>query len=665
MAKKMYELIGKPVASDETTDTSKRVAESDCDQWLVGLSSSTAGQKVLDHLNHIEASPHMRSSSAFEQVTTFRRIFMHALSKTSTPFGLPKKFPKYIIIVNFSGERLLLYTSNSTLISLLTLDASGVNESSYDGVEQIIAKADTTDGTSVLLCYSLPFQLGIESLYWECKLLTRQGKKYIDNDLACNVWDRHACTSTSSKDCEGQFHEILDAQVDAFQNNMCAFDLDVKIEQIDGIQPEEVTDSKNAKLMSMVSMLQNERRKMIEEHKQEKDDIRVACAKEIENNCNTLQASFEKQVSDDTRTSECISKLEIELAEKERRFQELKSEDMIKAETIENMKRCHEEKLKELSKENQSLIAQIRKVESDKTSALKKQEVVHQQLHDEAERKLQHARQSEAFANESINQIKIIESAFDGVSSEKEFLESKLKDMNKQLICSRLRLAFQLRSNEKLSKMTREARMNHVECNEEVKSLQVEVNTMSETCENYKEEAESLRDKVAALESELRNVSLDTAQDSVQAHTERLDSQVQTDILPESLKIGELESESVKLKDEIVQLKFELGKAKSKNNKKTSPCNVITDHSEQPPYTPDGVLEGTIQQLHLSLNTLTDLARQCKTHEQSAMEAWSKVHAYENMGASAMQHAGQYPMPFMYMPPHAHTHHPPMPPHFP
>ena len=660
MARKMYEMMGKPAAGEETTDTFNQGVDDECEKWLAGLTSSTAGQRLLDHLNHIEAAPHMRSSSAFEQAATFRRVFMYALGKTPSPFGLPKKLPKYIVIANFSGERLLLYSSNSTLISMLTLDMTGANPiPSYDGVEQIIAKAETTDDTSVLLTYALPFQLGIDSLHWECRLLTKQGTKYTDNELSCNTWDRHATATSSTNESESQMLEILDAQVGEFSKHMNACDLDVKIEKIDGINPEEVTDAKQAKLMTMITMLQNERRKMIEAHKTEIDELKAEHQRQYEKSCQTMKASFDMQATSDSKASERIEQLELELQKKEKTLQDLKSSDMIKSETIENMKRAAEEKSKEFSKEVQSLKSQIRKTEQDKSAALKKQEVIHQQLHDEAERKLQRAKQSEAVANESMNQIRIIERAFEGVSSEKEYLESELKFAKKNLASYKLRLAFQIGINFNLTDMTRRARMSHMECNEEVKQLQAEVNQLSADLEEAKSEKALLESK----ESKSDVDCVTSCNQSEVSNTDTADAQIQTDILPESLKIGELEAETVKLKDEIIQLKVELGKAKSKNIKKVQPL-IMTSESPcqpsippQPPALSEQVLEGTIQQLHLSLNTITDLARQCKTHEQSAREAWSKVHAYESMNAQQMPHAGAYHVPFMYMQHHGHPPH--------
>lgn len=675
LRKKIYEHMGKSPSGDDTTDTFDDVTNAGCAAWLAGLASSNAGQKVLDHLNHLDAAPHMRPSSAFEQTLAFRRVFMYALSKTSAPFGFPKKFPKYIVIANFSGERLLLYSSNPILIARMTMNFSSPNVSEYDGVQQIIRKAATTENASVLLCYSMPFQMGVESVYWECRLLSKQGLRYVDNDLSCSVWDRHACVSTTTNDCESQRLEILDSQVEAFSNHMTACDLDVEVEKIDGISSGEAVDPMHTKLVGMVTMLKNERRRVMDDHKNEIHELKRFHAEELEKTRLFMKTTFEKQAMDDTKACDRVKELEVELnfaksgaLKRDQQYKVLKADEFIKDEARETATRASDEKIKEMSKEIQALKAHVRKVEHEKTTSLKKQGVVHQQLHDEAERKLQRAKQSEAVANESMTQVEFVQRAFEVVSNEKDFLTNQMDSTRKKMLSYRLRLGFQLKLNERLNDMTREARLEHVECIGKLKVLQ---NEHSEVCAEYKSEVDALMDMVASLKVDLQAAASSTKP----PETSVTDTHVQTDILPETLLIGELESASVKYKDEIVQLKIELGKSKAKVNKR-NPSSVINvdanclsynspmqfssqnvphpASSDSTAFNPDGVLEGTIQQLHISLNTITDLARQCKTHEQSAREAWSKVNAYGIMNPQTMHHAGAYPMQFMYVPHHPH-----------
>ena len=638
-------------------------ANDECQAWLTGLVSSVAGQKLIDHVLHLEAAPLMRSSSAFEQTITLKRIFMHALSTTQSPFGLPKKFPKFIVAANFSGDRLLMYSSNPNLITLLTVSGHG-SQAHYDGVEQIITKASMTENATVFLCYSLPFQMGVESLYWECRLITKKGDKYNDKDLACSNWNRQASPSPSTIESESQDLAILNSQLAAFSANFSACDIDVKFEKIAGMPHSERDDPSQAKLMSYITMLQNDRRRMIDNHKCEIEELRKNHASDIQKHCITLQASFEKQAQDDTVLEEKVKEgeaecmmLRMELKKKEGDICNLRSEVLSKDETIENDHRVFELKVSELAKEISNLKQQVRKGESERSNALKKQQVVHQQLHDEAERKLQNAKQSEALANQSFERIQAVQKAFEVVSNEKTVLVAQVEDAGRRLNSFRARLSVQIARSNHMTEMVHKARLDHAECEERLSAVKNELKASQQEVE------EAVTGPGPQDGSDAARSDIDTTDVTIQvgpaSNTKTIDSNMQTDILPETLRIGELEAECVKLRDDVAQLKLELGRSKAKNLKRnTAATGCNQDHggnvdAQAGPF--DSVLEGTVQQMQVALKTITDLARQCKTHEQSAREAWSKVHIYENLMHPPQQHPPPpYPMQYLYMHPNGH-----------
>ena len=699
-AKRIQSLMG---SSSPTTEGQKESCENDinleCQEWLAGLAASTVGQKLLDHLNHMEASPHMRPSSAFEQACIFKRVFMYALTKNGSPFGLPRRFPKYVVIANLSGERLLIHSSNPNLISLLTMGAAS-SDCSYDGVEQILNKAAADENSSVLLYYALPFQMGTDSLYWECRILKKNGSKYIDNDLSCNSWDRQASKTNNTTEVEFQHIQILEAQMDAFSANLNACDIDIKFEKIDGVDPSQTVDAKQAKLLSLVTVLQNERRKMIEDHKHELEEQKKRCAKEIESNNEFMKVTFEKQYTDESRLDHEMKETKLEvsalrraLVEKDNEIKSLRSDALLKGEEREKETRSNEQRTRDLTKENNSLKSQLKKLEIDKSNALKKQEVVHQQMHDEAERKLQKAKQSEAVANQSFERMQTMERAFESVSNEKTVVYSELRDVKMKFTMQRIVNLWQSRRISTLHEMTRKARLDHVTCNEQLSEATLLNNTLildirnAEdqliTCnQNHQSQVNDLQSRIDDLKAELEAstaATITTAQTSDSYETSN--SCIQTDILPETLQIGELETECVKLRDELAQTKIDLGRARAKNKRSPVPPTFLPIDTPEPhtqpfihndsgnsamttpvhpqsnaaphstSHTTDTVLEGTIQQLHLALNVVTDLARQCKSHEQSARDAWSKVYTYEHMNCQQVQHTGTYNVnQFMYLP---------------
>lgn len=680
----------------------------ECATWLAGLSSTPSGQKLMDHLTHIEVAAHVRPSSSFEQTLMFRRMFMHGLSKKNPPFRLPKKFPKYIVIANLSGDKLFLYSSNSNLITLLTL-GNGPS-SSYEGVEQIIAKAENTENTSVLLCYSLPFQAGMDSLHWDCRLITKKGTKYNDKELACSSWDRQASPSASTIESEYQITEILEAQLETFANNVTACDIDVKYEKIDGIEASEVKDAKTAKLISLVATLQNERRKMMEDHELEIKELKDSHVKAITDNGLTMKSSFEKQADEGTRSEERVkeaeaeaSLLRLEVKKMQTELQDLKSQMMLKDEQHRVENDSLESKISSLGKEAAALKLQLRKSEAQCADRVRKQDMVHQQLQDEAERKLQKAKQSEAVATQSYQRILAMERAFEGASNEKAALSSEIKTMQNVIYSYKFRLAAQLARSERHVEMAKKARLLHAECEEKMRDLKSNLAKSKEIIKVQKQENADLSSTIVTLEEtiSMNKRTIEEIKTEATKATEEdatsVECAIQTDILPETLQIGELESECVKLRDEISSLKIELGRVKSKGNKRNPPPASFLAN-EPPPNQPspetqppsqnysnesgctntstaitsscatnatsnpstDSVLEGTIKQLHLSLSTVTELARQCKSHEQSARDAWSKVHAYESMHPNPHQqqqmHAHAYSMPYVYMHGHGHGH---------
>ena len=632
----------------------------ECQAWLTGLGSSVAGQKLIDHVTHLQSAPLMRSSSAFEQTIGLKRIFMHALSTSQSPFGLPKKFPKFIVAANFSGERLLMYSSNPNLITLLTVFGHG----SYDGVEQIITKASMTENATVFLCYSLPFQMGVESLYWECRLITKKGGKFNDKDLACSNWNRQASPSPSTTESESQDPVILKSQVAAFSENLSACDIDVKFEKMNGMPQNERDDPNQAKLMSYITMLQNDRRRMMDDHKCEIEELGKSHATDIQKHCRVMQASFEKQAEDDTILEEKVKEgeaecmmLRMELKKKDADICNLRSEVLSKDETIENDRRTFELKVSELAKEISNLKQQVRKGESDRSTALKKQQVVHQQLHDEAERKLQKAKQSEAFANQSIERIQAVQTAFEGISNEKTVLVAQVEEAGRRMNSFRARLAVQIARSNHMTEMVHKARLDHAECEERLASVKKELKASQQEVE----EAITGPGPQDGGDGGDGSDGSDGS-DAARSNVETTDSNMQTDILPETLRIGELEAECVKLRDDVAQLKLELGRSKAKNLKRNTAapgCNQ--DHGggggigDVQAGSFDSVLESTVQQMQVALKTITDLARQCKTHEQSAREAWSKVNIYESLMHHPQQHPPPpYPMQYLYMHPSGH-----------
>ena len=673
-------------------------------KWRKMLLLTTAGQKLLDHISHAEAAPFMQRSSPLENAKTFQRIFMHALYKSTTCFGLPKKTPKFIAIVNLSGERLLLHSSNPHLITSLAAGARRP-ELCSDGVYQILSKATTDERYSVLICYSLPFQMGIDRAHWECRLLTKSATGIDDAELGCSVDVAQARKMASTRSVESQHAAILDAQEEEFARTIKACDLDVEEDAtFKGINELGSAEEKVVKLQAMVTMLNQERKRMLCEHKQQISEIRE---KHNADKFNSTAASQEVHLKYNNE----LSKLESAMKEKDEIISKLQTETLLHSEDKDEVTRKLTARNSELAKEAQTLKAQLRKAETDHMDAMKRQERVYRGMNDESERKLLLSISQQADQNEAAEKIHRLQEAFDSVSNEKSVIEADLVHARSRAAVYAVRMAFQLGRRKELGEMTKTARMKHAQCADELRRCSTDLKRTKKELEATRVELKEAvqRRKESPVASVAPTPSPPPPPPAVQQTT----TAMQTDILVETLQIGELETESVKLKDEITNLKMELARSKARNAKRPPPASFAPEDNNNtpaetttpatatstpsappappaptsanvpspsaPPFTPakaggaapvaaDGMLEATIKQLHMSLGMVVDLARQSKTNEQSSRDAWIKLHAYENMhlhGPHPNSHVpaqgmnGYAMTPYVYMPPVQAPHAPP------
>ena len=616
-----------------THDHVESDAQRQQDKWLAGLAASKAGQTLMDHLSHAEAAPHLTTSSAFEQASCFRRVFIHALHKKPAPFGLPKKLPKYIAIVNFSGERLLMYSENACLVAFLTMGADGLHTAT-PGVQKILDHAMGST-CSVMLYYSLPFQAGFDSAYWECRTLVRSSDGNVDDaHLVCTSWDKQASKGTPTLLAESQRSDVLDEQEEAFGGNMMACDLDVTIEKIEGIDPGLVFDEQNGKLMKMITMLKNERRKMIADHKQELEDMRAKHDLDVKKTTEIVRLSFEKTAKDEDLLGERIQQAEAEvrmlrecLKGKETELQEFRYEQALKTETDKGAQEELDAKASELQQANDRLSAQLKRADKDKEHALSKQAQAHQRMHDATERKLQSGKndlsRATLAATDAVERAQKVEHAFETVSNEKVALGAQLVEARKNLHAYRLRLNMSRGRGDKLNLMVQEARMAHVEAEETVMRLTNELSastassaTIQEAAgaaahesEELQKERDQLADRVKQLEEQVKQSAVFTPSEEPSEFTSGLSEEMSSAIVrtdPSSflcgrtmvsaetmtvptmskaeLELGELQTAHCKLQDtltekqkEVDQLKVDVARARQRGGKRQPPPSFLPE----------------------------------------------------------------------------------------
>ena len=191
--------------------------------WLNRMGRGRCAKALRDHLACIEDrfESHGREGS-IKEAGCNRETFLSALHQSCTngtpfPCGLPDPLPRYIAIVNLSGQRMMLTSQSDTLMRKLCarswqthpdilktqlLEFANYIEKRNAGLAQgsIVPGMETRKPSSntsefVLITYSLPWQSGIETAFWElntvCIMKTKDGKRAVHDRT-------HSLTSLSS-----------------------------------------------------------------------------------------------------------------------------------------------------------------------------------------------------------------------------------------------------------------------------------------------------------------------------------------------------------------------------------------------------------------------------------------------------------------------------------
>lgn len=204
-------------------------------EWLDGLNRSPAGEALLQHLTHVDsasAAQDVPYESSLDQCCTFRRAFIAAWGADSRAFNLPRKTPTFILLVNMSGERRMMYTDEPLAVKLLAHvpnSAAALAGKCDSNVNKLIEYVRSSKGkVSLLMCLSLPFHAGIDSLHWEMRTIRRAEGHVIDGELAYRAGgDRCRAAGQTSANESADSAPLLSVWAAEMLNTMQAYDLDL------------------------------------------------------------------------------------------------------------------------------------------------------------------------------------------------------------------------------------------------------------------------------------------------------------------------------------------------------------------------------------------------------------------------------------------------------
>ena len=295
-------------------------------EWVERVKAIPAAKHLVDHLAALECvlsiSGHEFVEPPVEQCQAWRRVIMSELKDGKPMLGVMRAdggMPKCLAMANLSGHHAAYYSDSASLAKVICMSAQPKTARFSNGVSAVCEKARQLDA-SVLVCFCAPFQYGVDRLYWELRTVRKVDGAIIDGEMGFSSMDVHArpfpCTSATehwSEELLGRLKRRMFSAV----SPLC----------LDTPAPEKpIMDGEH--MQKMIVMLQEERRRMIEEtrasekrmreaHQHEREvleqqvlhaeaeaDARVA--KVTEAAVNSRRAAESKELELNARVSKCM-----------------------------------------------------------------------------------------------------------------------------------------------------------------------------------------------------------------------------------------------------------------------------------------------------------------------------------------------------------------------
>lgn len=618
-------------------------------EFMQALNTSGPGKRIVEYM--IATDTLIKSGSAgcgVEETALFRVNLCRALKENARACGLPSPLPKVVAVLNLAGQRMLVYTSNVNLILLLVYTNPETTPRIRRGLDAVLKSAEAKD-SSLLLCLSQPWQAGVQNMFWELRTLTRDADsdvKIADGGIMFN----HACLDArlacNSLDVDHMDPEIKEAERKEFEKIFVATNLDVV-----PVMAEVSTDTQNAKLQGMLSVLKTERKNLIDEIA----SLKKEHAAELERKMHEYSLDVAKVVDKKIGIKETDEKLIKEIKEQNDTLWE-----QVHALTLKNKEVTS-------SKAEQDLL-----FEKERSEMRRRAEIAEAKLKAErkkAEKVDNNAREA-AIKIESAN-VRTIEEMEKriqtlGIKKEKAVLE--LEHMREA--CREQERVIEIVQNEKQALMQSQER-ELVKLNAQWKSVyrlmgvrmkttvcerDALIENLKKSCAERSEAVETLKvrdEEVRTLQKELKEMEKGVKEVPVEERVKTAVACVQTDILQETLELGELTTKLVKLQDEIKELKEKRDVVGGDVQNVATSVNAVVNQvfmNDVPKANMDmgydeqcdSSTEALIAQTASSMRALADLARESAYHKHSAAEGWAKYNALSG-GVGEGWTEGRYP----------------------
>lgn len=189
------------------------------------------------------------NNCAAQEALWNERVLVHALARSIEkqkpfPCGLSLKLPVFIAVLNLSGEHLLVGSDSPALIRTLCAPSAALHPSELKRelktFEKHALEHDDSLPQFVILTYSMPWQAGVDSVYWHLSAcaVNSIGKPHLVDRIhhfssmsraACpgrSVLDPRDATLPARGEEQATFRVVDDKAIDAFCETYSATNLD-------------------------------------------------------------------------------------------------------------------------------------------------------------------------------------------------------------------------------------------------------------------------------------------------------------------------------------------------------------------------------------------------------------------------------------------------------
>ena len=286
---------------EAVASASLEVINEDACEWIKGLGNNRVGRQLRNHMACMAMDTGNRTNDcAYTEANGNERVFVHAMARSlmrqqPLPCGLTTPIPRFIALLNLSGERSLVYSNNPALIRCLCTNSSWLRGSALC---EALAKFEnfptkTDEGRFVLLTYSLPWQAGMDAAFWHlsaCEMSEAQADKGVGwslRDRIMQFTSRSAAPHRGKSVLDGhdvflpirgpdnpQLPMVADKQLDDLSESYSAVNLDLfggAACQQRGAKP----DRKIQVLTESVQILQDQRARDQKELREEKERMKA------------------------------------------------------------------------------------------------------------------------------------------------------------------------------------------------------------------------------------------------------------------------------------------------------------------------------------------------------------------------------------------------------